>query len=336
MPEDPTIMSAKRTRGFLASLAALTLVFSTVAIDYAEARRGGGSFGSRGGRTFQSAPATNTAPAAAPVQRSTTTPGQANQAGAPAAGAAAGAAARPGLFGGGMGGALMRGLLIGGLFGLFMGTGFGGLAGFIGLLVQGALIALLVWFVIRLFRRRSGQPSMAGPQGNMAQNRTMYEANNPNARPAGMTGAGGGARAASQARGQDVIGIKPADLDTFESRLKDLQSAYGRADYDTLDRIATPEMVSYLAEEIAANEAKGLQSEAGDVRLEQGDVAESWREGDREYATVAMRYSMAYTLREKATGRVVEGGDGERVESTEIWTFLRERGGEWKLSAIQS
>jgi predicted lipid-binding transport protein (Tim44 family) len=36
---------------------------------------------------------------------------------------------------------------------------------------------------------------------------------------------------------------------------------------------------------------------------------------------------------ERASGRVVDGGTAEEV--TEVWTFVRARGGAWILSAIQ-
>ncbi len=321
-------MTPRRTTGLLASVAALTMVFATVTVDYAEARRGG-SFGSRGSRTYQSAPATNTAPAAAPVQRSMTSPGQAN-AGAAAAAPAAGA--RSGLFGGGFGGAMMRGLLIGGLFGVLMGSGFGGLAGMFGFLIQALLIGLLVWFAIRLFRRRSGQPATANVGGN---GRSMYEGTSAQ-RPGAMGGSGGGgARMPGAMRGTDTLKIGPADLDTFEQRLVALQAAFSRDDYDALREVGTPEVVSYLSEELAQNAARGVRTEATDVRLEQGDVAESWREGTRDYATVAMRYSMVEVTRERDGDRILEGDPNARVESTEVWTFVRERGAEWKLSAIQ-
>ena len=39
-------------------------------------------------------------------------------------------------------------------------------------------------------------------------------------------------------------------------------------------------------------------------------------------------------MRDRATGKVVEG-DERLTETTELWTFVRPRGGEWKLSAIQ-
>jgi predicted lipid-binding transport protein (Tim44 family) len=36
---------------------------------------------------------------------------------------------------------------------------------------------------------------------------------------------------------------------------------------------------------------------------------------------------------ERGSGRIVEGGQGGDV--TELWTFMRARGGNWLLSAIQ-
>jgi predicted lipid-binding transport protein (Tim44 family) len=36
-----------------------------------------------------------------------------------------------------------------------------------------------------------------------------------------------------------------------------------------------------------------------------------------------------------ADDKIVAGSDQVRTEATEIWTFLRGRGGKWILSAIQ-
>jgi len=272
------------------------------------------------------------------VQRSMTTPGQAA---APAAGAAAGAAGAASRFGSGLGGTLMRGLLIGGLFGLFMGAGFGGFAGFLGLLVQGLLIGLVVMLAIRFFRRRreGSQPAMAGmnPMRRDEQAQSMRREAQPQGGTNPMRGMGGSGGGGVVGRpGQDAIGVKPADLDVFEQRLVALQAAFSREDQSALDRIATPEVASYLAEEMAQNEARGVRTEASDVTLLQGDVAESWREGNREFATVAIRYGMRETRRDRQTGAVLDGIENQPVESTETWTFVRERGDNWKLSAIQS
>jgi len=49
---------------------------------------------------------------------------------------------------------------------------------------------------------------------------------------------------------------------------------------------------------------------------------------------VAMRFSMIDVTRDGA-GRVIDGSPAERVLVTEVWTFVRARGGHWILSAIQ-
>jgi predicted lipid-binding transport protein (Tim44 family) len=66
----------------------------------------------------------------------------------------------------------------------------------------------------------------------------------------------------------------------------------------------------------------------------QGDLAEAWREGSTDYATVAMKFSLVDKMVDRSTGRVVEGDDHPQIV-TEVWTFRRERGGNWLLSAIQ-
>jgi predicted lipid-binding transport protein (Tim44 family) len=94
----------------------------------------------------------------------------------------------------------------------------------------------------------------------------------------------------------------------------------------------TPEMLSEAAEELTRNTSRGVVNRVSDVKLLQGDLAEAWREGDSEYATVAMRYAVRDETQERDSGRVVETGP---AEVTEIWTFRRIDGGRWLLSAIQ-
>ena len=61
--------------------------------------------------------------------------------------------------------------------------------------------------------------------------------------------------------------------------------------------------------------------------------SEAWREGRSDYATVAMKFALKDSMVERASGRTIEGGD--RTEVTELWTFMRARGGNWLLSALQ-
>jgi predicted lipid-binding transport protein (Tim44 family) len=276
---------------------------------------GGGSFGSRGTRTFSAPPTTPTAPTPAkPVERSMTQPssGAATLANAPAGSR----------FGSGFGGLLLGGLLGAGLFGLLTGAGlFGGLTGFasfLGLMLQVGLIAGAVYLVMGYLRSRQ-QPALAGVGGRASSPRTVL-----NGVPGGV-----GAGAASS------LMIDAADYDAFERLLGDVQTAYSREDAIALGDMTTPEMLSYFSRDLADNARKGVRNEVADVKLLQGDLAEAWREGSGDYATVAMRFSLRDTVVDRATGRVISGGP---EEATEIWTFRRDRGQAaqgWQLSAIQ-
>jgi predicted lipid-binding transport protein (Tim44 family) len=233
------------------------------------------------------------------------------------------------LFSGGRGllGGLAAGLLGAGLIGMLMGNGFlGGLAGLasvFGLLLQVALIAGVGFLLYRWWQRRSQpQPAYAGLPREMAQE--------PQQRSAlgGFDGLGGGTPA------PQPLEIKGEDFDAFEHMLGEIQTAYGREDLATLRQHLTPEMLSYYAEELSENASRGVVNQISDVKLQQGDLAEAWREGDKDYASVAMRYSLVDRFVDRATGRVAEGNDAPQ-EATEVWTFTRAPGGKWLLSAIQ-
>ena len=103
---------------------------------------------------------------------------------------------------------------------------------------------------------------------------------------------------------------------------------------NALRSLATPEVIDVLAEELRENEQRGVVNHVADVRLLQGDTAESWREAGQDYATVAMRFGLRDWTTDR-TGRVVEGDPEKPTEATEVWTFVRPRGGRWLVSAIQ-
>jgi predicted lipid-binding transport protein (Tim44 family) len=133
---------------------------------------------------------------------------------------------------------------------------------------------------------------------------------------------------------QPPLAVQPADFAAFEQLLQAVQAAWSNHDLTTLRGITTPEMASYFAEQLADQVSRGVRNVVSQVKLEQGDLSEAWAEGGREYATVAMRFSMT-DVTVDATGRVVDGDPAEHVQATEIWTFLRAPGGRWVLSAIQ-
>lgn len=322
-----TKMFASKGFRLTALFASLLMAFSMVAVDTAEARRGG-SFGSRGARTEFSVPATKTSPNATTGVQRTMTDGTTTR----NATTGAAATARPSLFGG-FGGALLGGFLFSGLFGMLFGYGFGGFGGMLALLFQLVLVALVVgWFM----RRRRQQPAMAGganPNGNAYR----YEApNQPNYGSGAGPARNAQPRSAASARAgkRDELGISDADLGIFQQRLTQLQDAYSREDYAALRKVSTPEVMGYLAEELGENASKGVRNEVFDVNLLEGDVAEAWREGSAEYATVAFRYESRDITRNRASGEIV-AGDDRVTQTTEIWTFVRRNGGDWLIAAIQ-
>jgi predicted lipid-binding transport protein (Tim44 family) len=101
-----------------------------------------------------------------------------------------------------------------------------------------------------------------------------------------------------------------------------------------LHTLATPEMVSYFTRDLEQNRARNVVNQVFGTKLLQGDLAEAWREGDIDYASVAMRYSLVDKTLNRTTGQLVEGGE-QPMDVTEVWTFMRPRGGNWELSAIQ-
>ena len=323
--------SSKRIRALVKTFAiVLSLALPvTLAISSADARvGGGGSSGSRGSRTFSAPPTTKTAPTAAqPMQRTITQPGVNAPAAAPAAG---GFFNRPGM---GMLGGLAAGFLGAGLLGMLFGGGLmgglGGLSSIFGLLIQIALIAIIAKFAISWWRRRNATSLAGGPS-----NFTSGQAGPPPA-PGGGFGSGFGfGNAAAAPAATAPIEIKPDDYDAFERLLGQVQAAWSNEDKDALSRLTTPEMENYFTQDLAANAAKGVVNKVTDVKLEQGDLAEAWREGSDDYASVAMRFSLVDKTMDRASGRVVDGSD-QPVEATEIWTFLRPNGGNWIVTAIQ-
>jgi predicted lipid-binding transport protein (Tim44 family) len=245
---------------------------------------------------------------------------------------------RPGLFGG-LGGSLMRGIFIGGLIGMLLGYGFGGMAGALGFLLQLLLVGMLVWLALAFFRSRNtaaagGAPSpSAGGFGGPDPLRRDADATPGRAGGFKIPPIGGGASQAVAPQTEDITPDQ-ADLDTLQRLLGEVQAAFGREDHAALRRLSTPEMVSFFSEELADNAQRGVRNEVSDVHLVEADIAEAWREGDTDYATAAFRYEAVDVLRDRATGAIVEGEDA-LTEVVELWTFVRQRGGDWKLSAIQ-
>jgi len=293
-----------------------------------------GSFGSRGSHTFSAPPPTATAPnAARPFDRTMTQP-RANQPGAAAtqAGAARQAAGPRSWLGGGLLGGLAAGFIGAGLFGMLFGHGFlggmGGFASLLGLLLQIALIVIVARLAWAWWQRRNEPATAGGPSLRQGLNGGSHGQD----RSAMLGGLFGGGASANNAPQGTPIQLQPEDFNTFERLLGEVQTAYGKEDLNTLRSRVTPEMLSYYSDELAHNASNGDVNQISDVKLLQGDLAEAWSEGNDEYATVAMRYSLNDRIVARDDGRLIEQLPSE---ATENWTFRRARGGQWMLSGVQ-
>jgi predicted lipid-binding transport protein (Tim44 family) len=310
------------------ALLALIFAFALVlAPSLAEARAGksyssGGTssstpgMGSRGSRTFEHNDA-------APITRSVN-PNATTAARPSGVGSAAGAAgaAQPsffqrhplltGLAGGFLGAALFSHLGLGGA----MGTMFGGL-------LTVMIIGGLIFLAIRLFAGRRAGFSGGGMSGGPL--------------PASVGAAA--APSATRYRGRDTT-VDDADLNAFQAIHGVVQEAWGHGDLGRLRPVMTPEMLGYFSEELTRNTSEGVQNIVSDVRLLKGDITESWEEGDLQYATAHMQWSAVdYVARlGRSPGMpdyIVSGDPKQPAESEEVWTFVRQRNGNWLLSAIQ-
>jgi predicted lipid-binding transport protein (Tim44 family) len=321
-----------RSRSLFKTIAVvLALALPTaLAISSADARVGGGmSSGSRGSRTFSAPPSTTTAPGStSQFNRTYSQPGAGMNSTAPA---------RGGLFGrgGGFLGGLAAGFLGAGLLGMLFGGGlFGGLGGLssiLGLIIQ----IVLVVFVVRLAmswwqRRHSPQAAYANADaspGPQTSYRSGLGAGLGGGLGSGLGGFGFGANNAP-------LAIKPEDYEAFERLLGEIQTAWSNEDVAKLHTLATPEMVSYFEQDLAQNRARNVVNKVTNVKLLQGDLAEAWREGETDYATVALRFALTDKTVDRNTGALVAGSE-QPGEATEVWTFARRPGSGWELSAIQ-
>jgi predicted lipid-binding transport protein (Tim44 family) len=223
----------------------------------------------------------------------------------------------------GMLGGLAAGFLGAGLLGMLFGggmfSGLGGLSSIFGLVLQIGLIILVVRLAMSWWQRRH-TPAAAYAGGPAA---------GPAAQPSFRSGMGFGLGS-----GSAPLEILPADYEAFERLLGEIQTAWSNEDVAKLHTLATPEMVSYFSKDLEENKARNQVNKVTGTKLLQGDLAEAWREGDTDFASVAMRFSLVDQTFDRGTGKPVAGSD-RPTEVTEVWTFLRPRGGNWELSAIQ-
>lgn len=299
MTRQPT-QRGGRWRLIAALLFSLTLALTP---SLADARAGssfggaGSSFGSRGLRSFENN-------SASPLSQTMANP----------------SSSYGGYYGGGS--FFSRHPFLTGIFGGFLGSMlFGG--GFFGHMLGGLFSLLIIGLLIGfLFRLMSG--GLGVTTGGMGMPRSVGAAAAPSTQ---------------RYRGRDIY-VGDGDLNAFQSLHAAVQEAWGRGDLAQMRQLMTPEMLSYFSQELTRNASQGVENHVSNVTLVKAELTEGWEEGDLEYATAYMRWTaLDYTVRTgaapSAPGALVAGDPRIPTESEEVWTFVRRRGGQWLLSAIQ-
>jgi predicted lipid-binding transport protein (Tim44 family) len=223
--------------------------------------------------------------------------------------------------------------LAGGLFGGWLGSmlfphwgmGYGsGFGGGIGAIFVWLLLFWAMWRIFRMFA--PGFHPLSGQTGGGAM---LYGS-------PGMLGAG----YANPAPQTAPLALAGADYQAFETILKHVQACWSKADITEMRHYATPEMLSYFAEQLSENESQGVRNIVDQVELVQGEPREAWDEGRLHYGTCYLRWrALDYTVRADrpagAADALVSGDPHRPTEAAELWTFVRSPGGLWLLSAIQ-
>jgi len=235
-----------------------------------------------------------------------------------------------GIVGGMLGGMLFRSLG-------FAGGGVGGTGGGIGMmdiLLIGALLYGIYWFIKR---RRSVAPAETHAG---TYYRELPAADTRQTAPPMQVYESGG-------QGNDVTSglrhLRQMDPQFDEKRFTDacmdqfflIQGAWGIRDISGVRNILTDGMFRTLQEDVEKLKAKKQINRLDNIAVRSVEIVELWQEGGEDFITVKLYANLLdYTIDEQ-TGQVVSGSKTDPVKFNEYWTFTRPVGDHpWKLSAI--
>lgn len=206
------------------------------------------------------------------------------------------------------------------------GVGAGGGSGFLINFIIMILGAFAIMMLVRFLTRPRGASAfgMSGgcamPQGGFGG--SPFQANNFQPEVTNIT-------------------LSESDKNAFAALLIEVQNAWSNQDTEHLKKIVTPEMLKYFSDSLSQNVSQGIANKVEDVDVTFVNLAESWREGEMEYATAIIEWSsFDYMVNLNKTPQdadyITEGGNRNLVMTSEAWTFVRFGGenGRWILSAI--
>lgn len=307
-------------------LFSLFVLLSVFEID-AWARAGGGrSFGSRGSRTY-TAPRSTPAPTPSSPSQGTPQYNPAQPASSPFGGGGFLRGMAGGIVGGMLGGMLFRSLGFAG----GSGGGFGGGFGIMEILLIGALLYGIYWFIKRRRSEASAgtsyRDSSAMDAGRTTAPMTAYE---PETRESDVeTGL-------RHIRQMDPRFAEKDFTDGCMDRFFQVQGAWANRDMSGIRNLLTEEMYKSLQEEADQLRAKQRINRLDNIAVRSVEITEIWQEGGADFITAKIYANLLDYTTDERTGEVVSGSRTEPVKFQEYWTFTRPVGDHpWRLSAIQ-
>ena len=308
-------------------LFSLFFLLSVLEIDAWARAGGGGSFGSRGSRSF-------TAPRSTPAPTPSSPSQGSRQLNTPPA-------AAPSPLGGG---GFLRGMaggLVGGMLGgmLFRSLGFaggangtGGGIGFMDIILIGALLYGIYWFI----KRRRSQATVgtsyrdsltAGTGAEQtAPALTAYEPETTeNDMETGLR----------HIRQMDPRFDEKSFTDSCMDHFFKVQGAWANRDMSGIRNLLTDEMNKTLQGEADRLRAAQQVNRLENIAVRSVEITELWQEKGEDFSTVLIYANLLDYTTDERTGQIVSGSRTEPVKFQEFWTFTRPVGDHpWKLSAI--
>lgn len=293
----------------------LALLFVSYMDEFAYARAGrGGSFGSRGSRTYSAPQRQTSTPTTPQRQVNQQQNPQYNQPMAP------------------QGGGFMRSLaggLVGGLIGGLLFSSLGHAAGFgsagagIGLL-DILLIGFGIFMLVRFFRRKKPEASYSYQSSGDSAYQAPAQSYEPQAEPVTAS----------------VRRFDPSfDEKAFREEATDIffkvQSAWKGRDMKTVESLLAPEILKVMRGQADEMKRDGRVNRLENIAVKDIFITEAWQEEGVEYITLKIDASVLDYVTDESGG-VIEGSSTDPVKFSEYWTFVRSIGsGRWRLSAIQ-
>lgn len=237
-------------------------------------------------------------------------------------------------------GAGMAGGLLGGM--LFSSLGFGGHGGGMGgggiglfdIILLGALLYGLYWFIKR--RKQKEAAATASP--------AYYQASGPEPVSPGyaQTSYAAPQDAVEDDRRRGIGYIKQMDPNFTEDKFNDLcmdiffkiQGVWANRDMSPSRSLLTDEMYRIMQDDAEKMKREGKFNKLENIAVRTVEISEAWQEQGKDFITVRFLANLLdYTVSEN--GELLSGSKTDPVKFEEYWTLVRPVGNNpWQLSGI--